>query len=204
MDERTKTRPLMRNRGRRPIGQSGRPITESRNAHAPGSLRPVVRPRGSSTSLRCSSCHRPGILPGPGLARSGEIGNAQRDGIRLGTRARLPGGAQDRPQVFIKTLELSCIGRQSLEIERPLENRPRNMKALKPAPHANLKDHSIAVVRHSCPDKRIAVHEASEESQSSHQYASRIARCISIFQNVVPLGASVFSRRREYRDATNS
>ncbi|WP_321781916.1 hypothetical protein [Burkholderia pyrrocinia] len=85
--------------------------------------------------------------------------------------------------MFVKTLELSRIRRQSLKIERLLKNRPRNMKTLKSAPHANLKDHAIAVVRHSCPNKRTAIHEASEKSQSSHQYASKLSRCILAFQN---------------------
>lgn len=119
-----------------------------------------------------SSRDRPRILLDPRFDDSSEIGNAQWNCIRLCVRARLPRDNQDRAQVFIKTRELSRIGQQSLQIERPFKHRPREMKALKSAPQANLKNHPIAVMRYSCPYKRAAIHDASGKSLSSDQYAS--------------------------------
>jgi len=133
------------------------------------------------------------------MARSQEIGNVQRNSIRLGLRARLPSDAQDRAQLLVKAFKLARIGRQSLKIECLFKNRACDMKTLKSAPHSNLKDHTIAVVRHPCPYKRTAVHKASEDSP--YQYA-RGAHCAHWYFKIVTFDASEFSRQAEYCSAT--
>lgn len=85
--------------------------------------------------------------------------------------------------MLVKAFELSCIRRQSLKFARLLENQSSNMKTLKALADPNLKHDAIAAMRHPRPHKRTSIHKASGKSQSSHQYASHLRRCIFVFQN---------------------
>lgn len=85
--------------------------------------------------------------------------------------------------MLVKAFELSCVRRQSLKVARLLENQSSNMKTLKALADPNLKHDTIAAMRYPRPHKRTSIHEASGKSQSSHQYASHLRRCIFVFQN---------------------
>jgi len=60
----------------------------------------------------------------------------------------------------IEMLQLFRVRSARFEIERIFERAARYMKTLKSVDDANLKDDAVAIVRHRCPNERMATHGA--------------------------------------------
>lgn len=60
----------------------------------------------------------------------------------------------------IEMLQLFRIRSVGFEVEHIFERAARYMETLKSVDDANLKDNAVTVVRHRCPNERIATHGA--------------------------------------------
>ncbi|PRY06328.1 hypothetical protein B0G73_107227 [Paraburkholderia sp. BL25I1N1] len=67
----------------------------------------------------------------------------------------------------IEMLQLFRVRSVGFEVEHIFERAARHMETLKSVEDANLKDNAITIVRHRCPNERIATHGAPVDQVGS-------------------------------------
>lgn len=102
-------------------------------------------------------------MPCPRILRATggiEIDGEKRDRIRADNRTFRARFSEDTIEARIEQLELPRVRSSSFKLENILEHATRYMETLQSAGKTDLEDDAVTIVRHRCPNERMATHKA--------------------------------------------